>query len=262
MNENDKIEAALAGGQQDAGEGGMTDLTKELEKSRHTNDVLAGRLKAQGEELKQLREEMRRLNAAKAAGEVVDRLTSEQLGETPKEYAQTAAAVSAQVVEEAQAAQRNEVEKLRAEIAERDRRAFYGQIGRDNAKFFDDIVPGGDKTAIWSQFKAENKETYDAIMETRDVARFNALVGSFYRRIGVKNPGGGSGAVAAPEPRSTGGGNPASGQEGADGQKKYTTDEYLRELEKAEEARDSGDMAAYRAATARLNKALNEGRVG
>ncbi|MGN0846433.1 MAG: hypothetical protein ACI4RA_03500 [Kiritimatiellia bacterium] len=261
MNDNEKVEAALDGGEV-ADAGGNADIAKELEKSRHTNDVLAGRLKAQGEELKQLREEMRKLHANKVAGEVVDKLTPEQLGETPKEYAQTAAAVSAQVVEEVQAAQKSEVDRLRAEIAERDKRAFMTQIGRDNAKFFDDIVPGGDKANIWAQFKAENKETYDAIMATHDVARFNTLVGSFYRRIGVKNPAGGSGTVAAPEPGNSGGGNPTPGQDDADGQKKYTTDEYLKELEKAEEARDGGDMATYRAVTARLNKALNEGRVG
>ncbi|MGN0845632.1 MAG: hypothetical protein ACI4QT_10500 [Kiritimatiellia bacterium] len=261
MNENEKVEAALGGGQ-NSDDGRTAEIAKELEKSRHTNEVLAGRLKAQGEEVKQLREEVRKLNAGKTAGEVVDKLTPEQLGDTPKAYAQTAAAVSAQIVDEAQAAQKNEVEKLRAEIAERDKRSFYGQIGRDNAKFFDDIAPGGDKATIWAQFKAENKETYDAIMATHDVDRFNTLVGSFYRRIGVKNPSGGSGTVAAPDPGNRGGGNPTLGQDDADGQKKYTADEYLKEVEKAEEARDSGDMATYRALTARLNKALNEGRVG
>lgn len=261
MNDNDKVEAALGGGQ-DAGGDGTSDLAKELEKSRHTNEVLAGRLKAQGEEVKQLREEVRKLNAGKVAGEVVDKLTPEQLGETPKEYAQTAAAVSARVVEEAQAAQKDEVDKLRAEIAERDKRAFYSQIGRDNAKFFGDIAPGGDKASSWLQFRAENKETYDAIMATHDVSRFNSLVESFYRRIGVRNPSRGSGTVAAPDPGSSGGGNPVPGQGDADGQKKYTTDEYLKELDKAEEARDSGDMETYRTMTVRLNKALNEGRVG
>ncbi len=261
MNENEKVEAALGGGHsEDAGAG--ADIAKELEKSRHTNEVLAGRLKAQGEELKKLREEVRTLNANKAAGEVVDNLTPEQLGDTPKAYAQTAAIAAAQVLEGAKSAQKDEVEKLRAEMKERDRRTFYGQIGRDNAKFFDDVAPGGDKAAIWSQFKAEYKETYDAIMATHDVARFNSLVESFYRRIGVNNPAGSSGAAAAPEPGSSGGGTQQPGNDDADGQKKYTTDEYLKELESAEEARDRGDMATYRTVTARLNKALNEGRVG
>jgi len=261
MSENEnKVEAALRGGQGEVA-GENSELAKELEKSKHTNEVMAGRLKAQGEELKQLREEVRKLNAGKVAGEVVDKLSPEQLGETPKAYAQTAGAVAAQIVEEAKTAQKDEVDKLRAEIAERDRRAFYGQIGRENAKFFDDIAPGGDKASIWAQFKAENKETYDAIMETRDVSRFNSLVGSFYRRIGVKNPAGGSGS-AAPEPGTSGSGTQKPGNDDADGQKKYTTDEYLKELEQAEEARNSGDMATYRTVTARLNKALNEGRVG
>ena len=259
MNEN-KVEAALGGGQE-AGAGDNADIAKELEKSRHTNEVLAGRIKTQGEEVKNLRAEIRALKAGKAADEVVEKLTPEQLGETPKAYAQTAAVVSAQVAEEVRAAQKDEVDKLRSEIAERDRRAFYGEIGRDNPKFFDSIAPGGDKASIWAQFKARNKETYDAIMATHDVSRFNSLVGMFYREIGVKNPAGGSGTSAAPEPKPSGGGTQSPGQDDADGQKQYTTDEYLAELQKAEEARDSGDMATYRTMTARLNKALNEGRV-
>ena len=259
MNEN-KVEAALGGGQE-AGASDNADIAKELEKSRHTNEVLAGRIKAQGEEVKNLRAEIRALKAGKAADEVVEKLTPEQLGETPKAYAQTAAVVSAQVAEEVRAAQKDEVDKLRSEIAERDRRAFYGEIGRDNPKFFDSIAPGGDKASIWAQFKARNKETYDAIMATHDVSRFNSLVGMFYREIGVKNPAGGSGTSAAPEPKPSGGGTQSPGQDDADGQKQYTTDEYLAELQKAEEARDSGDMATYRTMTARLNKALNEGRV-
>lgn len=259
MNEN-KVEAALGGGQE-AGAGDNADIAKELEKSRHTNEVLAGRIKAQGEEVKNLRAEIRALKAGKAADEVVEKLTPEQLGETPRAYAQTAAVVSAQVAEEVRAAQKDEVDKLRSEIAERDRRAFYGEIGRDNPKFFDSIAPGGDKASIWAQFKARNKETYDAIMATHDVSRFNSLVGMFYREIGVKNPAGGSGTSAAPEPKPSGGGTQSPGQDDADGQKQYTTDEYLAELQKAEEARDSGDMATYRTMTARLNKALNEGRV-
>lgn len=259
MNEN-KVEAALGGGYE-AGAGDNADIAKELEKARHTNEVLAGRIKAQGEEVKNLRAEIRALKAGKAADEVVEKLTPEQLGETPKAYAQTAAVVSAQVAEEVRAAQKDEVDKLRSEIAERDRRAFYGEIGRDNPKFFDSIAPGGDKASIWAQFKARNKETYDAIMATHDVSRFNSLVGMFYREIGVKNPAGGSGMSAAPEPKPSGGGTQSPGQDDADGQKQYTTDEYLAELQKAEEARDSGDMTTYRTMTSRLNKALNEGRV-
>ena len=261
MNENDKVKAALEGGQ-NAGTGGDAEIAKELEKSRHTNEVLAGRIKAQGEEVRNLRAEIRALKAGKAAEEVVDNLTPEQLGETPKAFAQTAAVVSAQVAEEVKAAQKDEVDKLRAEMEERERRNFYGQIGRDNANFFEDITPGGDKASIWAQFKARYDETYKAIMATHDVARFNSLVGTFYREIGVKNPANGSGTVAAPEPGPTGGGTQKPGQDDADGEKKYTTDEYLKELEKAEEARDGGDMETYRTMTARLTKALNEGRVG
>ena len=72
MSENEnQVEAALGGVKPDAA-GTAGDIERELEKSRHTNEVMAGRLKAQGEELKQLREELRKLSAERAAGEVVD----------------------------------------------------------------------------------------------------------------------------------------------------------------------------------------------
>ena len=40
-----------------------------------------------------------------------------------------------------------------------------------------------------------------------------------------------------------------------------TTDEYLKELEKAEEMRRAGDMKGWREINDRLKAALNEGRV-
>ena len=132
MNDNEnKVEAALGGGQV-AGTGEDAGIAKELEKSRHTNEVLAGRIKAQGEEVRNLRAEIRALKAGKAADEVVEKLTPEQLGETPKAYAQTAAVVSAQVAEEVRAAQKDEVDKLRAEIV--DQKADV-HIGHHDGKF-------------------------------------------------------------------------------------------------------------------------------
>ena len=84
----------------------------------------------------------------------------------------------------------------------------------------------------------------------------------FYREIGVPNPSGVQGGSAAPDPRSTvGGESRAETDAHADG-KTFTQDEYLAALDKAEsDFRANGDVKAYRAATEALSKALNEGRV-
>jgi len=261
MNDNEKVIAAL--GETGAGtEIKKDDLQAQLEKSQHTADVWSGRAKKLAEENAAIKEELRQLKAGSAVKSVTEKLTPEELGDTPKDFVETSGKVAATLVEAAEGRQAEELKKLRAEIAEKDKNTFLNAIGTANQKFFADVGPGGDKTAMWEQFKANNRETFAAIMQTHDTARFNQMVGSFYREIGVPNPSGVQGGSAAPDPRSTvGGQNGVGGGTAADGQQ-FTQEEYLAALEKAEtDFRATGDIAAYRAATGALNKALNEGRV-
>lgn len=261
MNGNEKVMAALAS----AGEGqevGKDDLQSQLEKSQHTADVWSGRARKLAEEKAALEEELRRIKSGAEVKAVTDKLTEAELGDTPKEFVEKSGLVAAKLVEQASGRQSEELKKLRAEIAERDRVSFLNAIGAANQKFFADVGPGGDKSAMWEQFKTSNRETFAAIMQTHDAARFNQLVGSFYREIGVPNPSGVQGASAVPDPRSTVGGQNGVGS-GADADgRQFTQEQYLAALEKAEaDFRANGDVKAYRAATDALNKALNEGRV-
>lgn len=261
MNNSEKVIAAL--GETGGGpEAGKEDLQAKLEKSMHTADVWSGRAKKLAEEKAALEEELRRIKSKDAVRNATERLTPEELGDTPKDFVETSGRVAAALVEEAEGRQTEELRKLREELAERDRNSFRDAIGAANRKFFEDVGPGGDKSAMWEQFKSNNRETLAAVMKTHDVARFNRMVEAFYREIGVPNPSGVQGGSVAPDPRSTvGGQNGVGGGANADGQT-FTQEQYLKALEKAEDDfRASGDVKAYRAATDALNRALNEGRV-
>ena len=263
MNENEKVLAALGGGQPAGATGDGKDARiAELEKQLQTERVEHGRLKQALERNAALEDELRKLKSGSAVKAETDKLTEEALKGTPREFVEVSGGVAASLVAAADGRTDEKINALRAEMEEREKRAFLNQIGSQNAKFFGDVAPGGDKAAMWEQFKANNRETFDAVMSKHDTARFNMLVGSFYREIGVPNPSGDQGGSAAPGPSQTTVGGQQGGQ-GADAEgKTYTTDEYLKALEDAEERfRRDGDRKAYDAATAELNKALGEGRV-
>lgn len=262
MNENEKVVAAL-GGSEPAGKTGDERDARiaELEKQLQSERVEHGRLRQALDRNAALEDELRKLKSGSVAKEEAAKLTDEELKGTPREFVETAGGVAATLVAAADGRTDEKIKALRAEMDARDKNAFLSQIGMQNAQFFNDVAPGGDKAAMWEKFKASNRETFAAIMSTHDVARFNMFVGSFYREIGVPNPSGGQGGSAAPEPRTTVGG-PQGGQGGDQDGKTYTSEEYLKALEESEDKfRRDGDRKAYEATTAVLNKALNEGRV-
>ncbi len=260
MNDSEKVLAALEEPKSTTVNGGGEDLKAALEKAQHTSDVWSGRAKKLAEEKAALEEQLRKFRANSEARDAVDSLDPEQLGDTPKEFATAAVTAAANMMNGAQAKQSEELAKLRAEIAEKDRKSFLTQISTMNPRFFEAITPGGDKSDMWARFRNSNRETYEAIMASNDVGRFNNFVASFYREIGVPNPSGDYG-YAAPDPRTTTGGNSGATLSVSDG-KTYTTQEYLEALDKAEtDFRANGDRKAYDAVTAALNTALKEGRV-
>jgi hypothetical protein len=260
MNDNEKVLAALGEPKGNTENAGGEDLKAQLEKAQHASEVWGGRAKKLAEEKAALEEELRKVRASTEARDAVDKLTPEQLGDTPREFAEAAVTAAAGIMNGAQAKQNEELAKLRAEIAEKDRKAFLSQISAMNPRFFESVTPGGDKAAMWDKFRASNRETYAAIMASNDVGRFNNFVASFYREIGVPNPSGDYG-YAAPDPRSTAGSNGDVAPNATEG-KTYTTQEYLDALDAAETSfRANGDRKAYDEATALLNKALKEGRV-
>jgi hypothetical protein len=260
MNDTEKAKAALSikdeSGQVNGAGEEHPNQNAELEKVRHTADVWAGRAKQLQEEKKALEEKLRKLESGRALDDALKTLSPEDKHDTPDEYLGAAGKVAGKLVGDAQAATDEKIAKLRQEMAERDERVFLANITQRHGDFFNSVAPGGDKSEYWERFKANNRETYAAIMATHDEMRFGNLVNAFYRELGLPVPG--AGATATPTPTITGGPSPA----GSGGQSQtLTQQEYLAELEKAEDARRAGDMKTYREINDRLKAALNEGRV-
>ena len=253
---SEEIEKALSTGEAKKGEGNP-DLQAQLEKAQHSAEVWAGRAKTQGEELKRLREENAKLKASKSIDATVSAIPTEVKGDTPDDYLKPAIAGAKQLVDEATASLREENQKLRDDIEKREERIFAEQLGLRHPKFFDQVTPGKDKEKAWEQFKELNKETYEAVMKSRDASRFDSLIDSFYCTIGVPNPER-SGASATPSQSNAGGVQQVQTQTKKD---TMTTTEFMELRRKAEEFRKAGDMKSWREIDTQLREALNAGRV-
>ncbi len=256
-----KVAAALAvGGDVNGDEGGNepTPNAEEIKKA-HTESVWAGRAKKLADENAALQKQLAELKSKQTLESALEGIPPEVKGDTPDEITRPALVGAKRMVDEFAGKTEEELNKLRAEMVERDRKIFVSQIGAQNPKFFESVAPGGDKAKMWADFVSLNAETYKSINASNDVERFNSFVAQFYSYIGSPNPSGNAGITSAPEPRSALGGQGQGG--GNQDDKVYTTQEYLAEIERAEDAQRSGDMNTYRAITASLGKALKEGRV-
>lgn len=265
MNEQEnKVAAALATGEPGAGGTGTGDnaeLNAELEKAKHQASVWAGRAKKSAEEKAALEEELRKLKAQKTVDDVAAEIPAELKGDTPDETLKAALTGSKKLVDDATGKTEEEIAKLRTEMAANNAKAFVNQLAAKHSAFFELVGPGGANAQVWEQFKAKNRETFNAIMASQDVSRFDGFVSQFCSHLGIPDPSGKGGGTAIPEPAKITGGPQNLGGGAAEDKTEYTQAEYLKQLEAAEDARYNGDMKTYREVTARLTKALNEGRV-
>lgn len=263
MNNENNVAAALATGESEAG-GQVTETTElatELEKAKHVADVWRGHATKRADRIKELEDEVLKLKAKDKVAAVAAEIPDDVKGDTPVETLTAALTGSKKLVDEAAGKTAEEIEKVRREFAESNKRQFVRQLGSAHASFFETVGPGGSNEKVWQQFKTNNRETFASVMEQQDMERFGVLVNQFCNQFGLKNPSGEQGGASAPDPATISGGVQISGGGAAGDQKEYTAQEYLAELEKAEDARHAGDMTTYRSTTARLTKALNEGRV-
>ena len=268
MNNEDKVIAALS---KKGGEPQTVDPNKgqgeseELKKAQHTADMWGGRAKqlsqekaALAQENAELKERIRKLEAGSEGKAFVEKLTPEQLGDLPKDYATTMAGVSAELIKASEEKHEAELAQLRAEMKEGNRRLFLSQIGAQHDKFFDLVSPGGANAGLWEQFKANNQETFEAIMETQDSARFDRFVADFCRVIGIAEPSGATAKTTTPDPVTTGGGKPVSQDD--DSKKVYTPEEYDA-LEKRAMQLRATDYKEYLKLRDELENILVEGRI-
>lgn len=258
---DENVAAALAASEGGTGgKGGDAELTAELEKAKHSADVWRGHATKRAERIKELEGELARLKAKEQVAATVAEIPAEVKGDTPDETIAAALTGSKKLIDASSEATKEEIEKMRKEMAENNKRQFVRQLGANHAQFFEMVGPGGANEKLWQQFKQMNRETYASVMESQDTERFGVLVSQFCNQFGLKNPSGERGGTAVPEPANISGGQQIQGG-GGDDKAEYTTQEYLKQLEAAEDARNAGDMKTYREVTSRLTKALNEGRV-
>lgn len=260
---DETIAAALATGDGAAqvGDQGGEDagLKAELEKAKHTSDVWRGHATKRAERIKELEEKLRKYETKEQVAAAVADIPAEVKGDTPDEMIAATLTGSQKLMQASAEATREEIEKVRKEMAENNKRQFARQLGTNHARFFEMVGPGGANEKLWNQFKQVNRETLASVMETQDAERFGVLVSQFCSQFGLKNPSGGQVQTVVPSPAPSAGGQNQPG--GGEDKTEFTTAEYLKQLESAEDARNAGDMKTYREITGRLTKALNEGRV-
>lgn len=173
---------------------------------------------------------------------------------------------------DAMAANRDEIEALRAQIAQRDaereqREQREAAAARQDCAqkiesafpgfFRDAVLEGGDKHAAWQKYLCFNAASVTTAFKACDFETLSWHIRNFYNtEVGIPPPSGGTGA-AAPDPSPTGGGQRVHAETG----KIYTAQEYAELEKKAMQLRRMGDFEGYRKLDAELNNILTEGRV-
>lgn len=222
----------------------------QLEKELNDERVERGRNKKLSEEISALKEKLSRYESEEARRDASNELTDEQLNGLPREYADLAATVAQKV----NASSRDSVDDIRQQLDTIKRDRFYSEIERANDGLFEAIGEGGDKKAAWDDYVSANEETYNAIIGSGNVDRFNRFVRGFYSDLGVPPSRNGYavdpfsvGADSVPSPVNNG--------------KKYSAAEISAMENRAMELRRSGKYDEYRKLRDEIDDAISAGRI-
>lgn len=260
MSEEKTITNALSGV---APNGDTTDWKTKYEEAQHALEsakVEQGRVKKLAEEnaklQKQLAERTTRKPSDYLSDEEREGIDAEQRGIIDK-------MVDGRV-SDAVASNREEIEALKARIAERDERdcerrklALDERFEREFPGLAAQIGPGGDKYAAWMRYRRYHGPSIDAALAACDFDILAYHVRNFFKsELGIEPPSGGT-APAAPEPGNIGGGKPVAITPG----KTYTWDEIDNLYDEIEVLRARGDREGMRRLSDEIEKAQREGRV-
>lgn len=261
MSEDKKtITDALTGGTPN---GETTDWKAKYEEARHALEsakVEQGRVKKLAEEnaklQKQLAERTTRKPSDYLSDEEREGIDAEQRGIIDK-------MVDGRV-SDAVASSREEIEALKARIAEREerdgarrKRELDERFEREFPGLAAQIGPGGDKFAAWTNYRRYHGPSIDAALAAYDFDILAYHVRNFFKsELGIEPPSGGT-APAAPEPGNIGGGKPVAVTPG----KTYTWDEIDKLYDEIEILRARGDREGMKRLSDEIEKAQREGRV-
>lgn len=237
---------------------------EEAEKQLQSARVEQGRVKALDARAKELEKELAELKEAKSVTNLTETLTAEEREALPEEYIGAAAKIASRASNEALAGLTEEVDRLRrerdAEKTAANQRKLEGFVAQIDAKypgFRSAVAPGGDKKNAWDVFLRRNAGSVNEAFKSLDFDALTYHIDRFYREdLGVRPPEG-NGAVAVPDPVSTGG----TGVETLSDGKTYSQSEIDKMYDDIEAARDAQDFSRVRKLSAILERAIREGRV-
>lgn len=260
MSEEKTITDALSGGTPN---GDTTDWKAKYEEAQHALEsakVEQGRVKKLAEENAKLQKQL----AERTTRRPSDYLTDEERNEIDEGQRGIIDKMVDGRVSDAVASSREEIERLKAKIAEREerdgarrKRELDERFEREFPGLAAQIGPGGDKAAAWASYRRFNGPSIDAALAAFDFDALAWHVKKFYTdELGIAPPSGGT-APAAPEPGNIGGGKPVAVTPG----KTYTWDEIDKLYDEIEVLRARGDREGMRRLSDEIEKAQREGRV-
>jgi len=260
MSEEKTITDALSGGTPN---GDTTDWKAKYEEAQHALEsakVEQGRVKKLAEENAKLQKQLAERTTRKPS----DYLSDEERQGIDEEQRGIIDKMVNGRVSDAVASSREEIERLKAKIAERDerdgarrKRELDERFEREFPGLAAQIGPGGDKFAAWTNYRRYHGPSIDAALAAYDFDILAYHVKNFFKsELGIEPPSGGT-APAAPEPGNIGGGKPVAVAPG----KTYTWDEIDKLYDEIEILRARGDREGMKRLSDEIEKAQREGRV-
>lgn len=258
------------GGEGTPPNGGEPDYKALYEKAQHDLDVAKveqGRVRKLNEELQAKNARIAELEKGAALGALPENLKEG----VPDEMKEAALLLSKGVVDKAMAGQEERLamlERQQKEEAERRRAdearaqseridAFMSSLKQAFPDFMKGLATDAAFKAAWEEYQVNNAESISAGFAACDFKKMSYHIKRFCESTDF-DPSGGRGEIAAPDPRSLGGGVPRTE---AGGQKTYTLQEYNSLQEKARRLREEYRFDEYRKLSRELEDAWSEGRV-
>lgn len=254
MNSIDENIAAVTGG----GRKEDTDWKakyEELSKQFNGVRVEEGRVKKLDEELKAAQAKIAEYESRSEELDLINSIPEETRSEIPDEVLSASAKIAASAMK----GLKSEIDEERRYRTEASKRAFFERIEREAPGFLTGISEGGDKKPAWDNYLRHNRESVSYAIQNGDYDSMAYHIQNFYRsELGIPVPSGGMGGSAVPDPRSSVGGGGA--QYSANG-KTYSYEEWSNLPDRAEMARDKGDIAECKRLYSEYEKAPAEKRV-
>lgn len=262
--EKNTVADALSGGTAQADTTDWKARCEEMERKFNSAQVEQGRVKKLAEENARLQKQLAEHTTRRPS----DYLSDEERKGIDADQRSIIDKMVDGRVSDAIAASRDEVEALKAQIAQQNaereqrdiarlKRGLDERFEREFPGLAAQIGPGGDKHSAWMNYRRYNGASIDAALASFDFDSLAWHVNKFFTdELGIDPPSGGK-VPAAPDPGNIGGGKPVTVKPG----KTYTWDEIDKLYDEIEELRSRGDREGMKRLAEEVELAQREGRV-